>query len=160
MITNERQYIVATAQAERFREALARLKDAPPSARVHPRIRQAEIDGLRSQIDDLRRELDAYKKLKTGNVTVLRHTGLPSIAHALIRARIAEGWKQEDLAARLGVKAQQVQRYEATEYQTASLARLHQVADVLGLEWEHVVTRRKKGKIASRSRRAERSEVK
>jgi len=143
MITNERQYIVATAQAERFREALARLKDAPPSARVHPRIRQAEIDGLRSQIDDLRRELDAYKKLKTGNVTVLRHTGLPSIAHALIR-----------------VKAQQVQRYEATEYQTASLARLHQVADVLGLEWEHVVTRRKKGKIASRSRRAERSEVK
>ena len=101
-------------------------------------------------------EEDLNKKLKTGNVTVLRHTGLPSIAHALIRARIAEGLKQEDLAARLGVKAQQVQRYEATEYQTASLARLHQVADVLGLEWEHIVTRRKKSKITSRFRRAER----
>ena len=114
MITNERQYIVASAQAERFREALARLKDAPPSARVHARIRQAEIEGLQSQIDDLRRDLNAYKKLKTGNISVLRHTGLPGIAHALIRARIAEGLKQEDLAARLGVKAQQVQRYEAT----------------------------------------------
>jgi HTH-type transcriptional regulator/antitoxin HigA len=158
MITNERQYIVASAQAEKFREALARLKDAPSQARVHTRIRQAEIDGLQSQVADLRRELDAYKKLKTGNVSVLRHTGLASIAHALIKARIAEGLKQEDLAALLGVKAQQVQRYEATEYQTASLARLHRVADVLGLKWEHIVTRTKKSKV--RARRVEASEVK
>jgi HTH-type transcriptional regulator / antitoxin HigA len=127
---------------------------------VRARLRQAEIDGLQSQIDDLRRELNAYEKLKTGNVTVLRHTGLSSIAHSLIRARIAEGLKQEDLAARLGVKAQQVQRYEATEYQTASLARLHQVADVLGLTWEHIVTRRKTGKIRTRSRGPQPSEVK
>lgn len=158
MITNERQYIVSNAQAERFREALVRLKDAPPNPRVHARIRQAEVDGLQSQLDDLRRDLRAYEKLKTGNVSVLRHTGLASIAHALIRARIAEGLKQEELASLLGLKAQQVQRYEATEYQTASLARLHQVADLLGLEWQHVVTRTKRRKV--KAQRAEHAEVK
>jgi HTH-type transcriptional regulator / antitoxin HigA len=40
---------------------------------------------------------------------------------------------QEDLAARLGLKPEQIQRYEATDYQTASLARLLEIARVLNL---------------------------
>jgi hypothetical protein len=40
---------------------------------------------------------------------------------------------QEDLAARLGVKPQQIQCYEASDYQTASFARLREIARLLGL---------------------------
>jgi len=43
------------------------------------------------------------------------------------------------LAARLGVKPQQVQRYEASNYQTASFARLREVARVLGLRVRETV---------------------
>ena len=52
---------------------------------------------------------------------------------ALIRARIAVGMAQESLARRLGVKPQQVQRYEATEYESASFARVLRVVQALGL---------------------------
>jgi ribosome-binding protein aMBF1 (putative translation factor) len=52
---------------------------------------------------------------------------------ALIRARIASGMTQEGLALRLGLKAQQVQRYEATEYECASFARIRKVVQALGL---------------------------
>ena len=52
---------------------------------------------------------------------------------ALIRARIASGMTQEGLALRLGLKAQQVQRYEATEYESASFARIRKVVQALGL---------------------------
>jgi transcriptional regulator with XRE-family HTH domain len=55
------------------------------------------------------------------------------LPRALIRARIAAGMTQEGLAQRLGVKAQQVQRYEATEYGSASFARLLKVVQALGL---------------------------
>ena len=48
-------------------------------------------------------------------------------------ARIAAGLTQEDLAGRLGVKPQQIQRYEASDYQTASFARLLEIARVLNL---------------------------
>ena len=52
----------------------------------------------------------------------------------LIQARIAAGLTQEDLAARLGVKPQQIQRYEASDYQTASFARLREIARLLGVD--------------------------
>ena len=52
----------------------------------------------------------------------------------LIRARIASGMTQEGLAHRLGVKTQQIQRYEATEYRSASLARVCDVAAALGID--------------------------
>jgi transcriptional regulator with XRE-family HTH domain len=51
----------------------------------------------------------------------------------LIRARIAAGMTQEGLARRLGVKPQQIQRYEATEYESASFARIRKVVQALGL---------------------------
>jgi transcriptional regulator with XRE-family HTH domain len=57
--------------------------------------------------------------------------GLPKV---LIQARIVAGLTQEDLAARLGVKPQQIQRYEASDYQTASFARLREIARLLGLD--------------------------
>jgi transcriptional regulator with XRE-family HTH domain len=52
---------------------------------------------------------------------------------ALIRARIAAGMTQEDLARGLGVKQQQVQRYEATDYRSAGFARILKVVQALGL---------------------------
>ena len=42
--------------------------------------------------------------------------------------------RREELAARLGVKPQQIQRYEASDYQTASFARLREIARLLGLD--------------------------
>lgn len=52
---------------------------------------------------------------------------------ALIRARIAAGMTQEGLARRLGLKPQQVQRYEATDYESATFARILKVVQALGL---------------------------
>ena len=58
---------------------------------------------------------------------------------ALIRARISAGMTQEGLARRLGVKPQQVQRYEATEYESASFARIRKVVQALGLSMPKAV---------------------
>ena len=41
---------------------------------------------------------------------------------------------QEDLAQRLGLKEQQIQRYEATDYAAASLARVSEIAKALGIQ--------------------------
>jgi HTH-type transcriptional regulator/antitoxin HigA len=62
---------------------------------------------------------------------------LEELPKALIQARIAGGLSQEELAAKLDLKPQQVQRYEATEYQSASLERVTEVARVLGVKLRH-----------------------
>ena len=56
------------------------------------------------------------------------------LATVLIKARVAQGLSQRDLAERLGLKEQQIQRYEATDYASASLARIKEVVSALGAE--------------------------
>jgi HTH-type transcriptional regulator/antitoxin HigA len=58
----------------------------------------------------------------------------------LIEGRIAAGLTQRQLADRLGLPEQQVQRYEATLYSGVRLDRLQDVADAFGLEIEETVT--------------------
>jgi transcriptional regulator with XRE-family HTH domain/Zn-dependent peptidase ImmA (M78 family) len=56
------------------------------------------------------------------------------IPKALIRARISLGLSQKDLAERMGLKEQQIQRYEADEYRAASLARVREFISQLNIK--------------------------
>lgn len=57
---------------------------------------------------------------------------LTDIGAELVELRRSRGWTQGALASRLGVKRQQVQRWEASAYRSASLERTSRVAVVLG----------------------------
>lgn len=135
MIKNERQYRTTKAQAEKIRSAITLAVKRAPQSQVHPLLRKAEQDALRSQLDDLKKELREYEALVSGGKTLAR-TSLDDLPRTLIQARIAAGLSQRDLADRLGLKEQQVQRYEATNYASASLTRVQQVARALGLRWQ------------------------
>lgn len=100
---------------------------------MHPTIRRAEVDGLRSQLADLQAQLTEYDDLKSGRRILLETVSLKDLPQTLVKARIAAGLSQKDLAERLKLKEQQVQRYEATDYAAASVSRLREVADALGL---------------------------
>ncbi|MHB8644454.1 MAG: helix-turn-helix transcriptional regulator [Thermomicrobiales bacterium] len=130
MIANERQYRITKAEVERFEQAIAH--GTEQSIHLHPRLRQAMQEGLESQLADLREQLDEYEALRSGRITVLELTSLTELPDALIRARTAAGVTQKELAARLGLKEQQIQRYEATRYAGASLERVQAVAEALG----------------------------
>jgi HTH-type transcriptional regulator / antitoxin HigA len=52
---------------------------------------------------------------------------------------IWRGIDQKDLAARLGVKPQQIQRYEASIIRLQSFARLREIARLLGLRVRETV---------------------
>ncbi|MGH9799144.1 MAG: helix-turn-helix domain-containing protein [Blastocatellia bacterium] len=56
---------------------------------------------------------------------------ISDLPETLVEARIAVGLTQSALAKKLGLKPQQIQRYEATDYAQASLARIQQIASVL-----------------------------
>lgn len=135
MIKNHRQYAITKAQAERFAQALERLTSGKTTGEpVAPRLRRAEEEALRSQLADLQAELADYESLRSGQRTVLPLNSWDELPRALIQARIARGLSQKELAQQLGLKEQQIQRYEATDYASASLARLRKVMRALGLQ--------------------------
>jgi ribosome-binding protein aMBF1 (putative translation factor) len=134
MIKNERQYRITKAQADKFESTLTRLQAGPENQRIHPKLRKAQVDALRSQLSDLQKDLEEYEALRSGKRKVLELHSFEDLPRALIQARIASGMSQEDLAQRLGLKAQQIQRYEATDYVAASLARVSEIAKAVGLQ--------------------------
>jgi HTH-type transcriptional regulator/antitoxin HigA len=80
--------------------------------------------------------LDAYESIKHGRfgeaVSKWKHE--PGVV--LIIARIARGLSQAELANRLNMREQQIQRYEAERYKSISLQSLRRVATVLGVQIE------------------------
>lgn len=134
MIKNERQYRITKAQAEKFEKTVREMETRPSDKHVHAKLRQAQIDALRSQWTELQEELQEYESLRSGKRRVLQLSSFSDLPRALIQARIAAGLSQEDLAKRLGIKSQQVQRYEATDYLGASLSRVSEVVQTLGLQ--------------------------
>lgn len=131
MITNDKQYRSARAAIERLKADLVRLGEA--ATEVHPLLRKAQSDGLESQIDELEAEVAEYDALQSGAVTDFEAEGLHDLPDILIRARIARRMSQKDLGAFLGIAEQQVQRYEAERYRSASLERLSEVTAALDI---------------------------
>jgi transcriptional regulator with XRE-family HTH domain len=135
MISNERQYRITKAEADKFRRTLDALKAQGDSREgVHPLLVKAERDALQSQLDDLLAELAEYERLKAGDVSVIEVESFDDLAEGLIKARIAVGLSQRALADRLSLKEQQIQRYEAERYASASFQRLQDIARAIGVQ--------------------------
>ncbi|HEX3426398.1 MAG TPA: XRE family transcriptional regulator [Acidimicrobiales bacterium] len=131
MIKNERQYRVTRSQVDRFVTALEGLRSRSTSGdELRDRL---EVAAVQSQLEELRAEMEEYDSLRHGRAEVGRLESLDDLPRLLIRARISQGLTQRDLGERLGMQEQQVQRYEANDWATASLPRLIEVADALGV---------------------------
>ena len=131
MIYSDKQYGISSAQLAKLEDALAAAK-ARTSGQVW--LKRAEIDALKSQIVDIEAELAEYDLLKSGQVSFSKTYALEELPRVLIQARIASGMSQTDLAEKLGMKPQQVQRYEATDYMGASLGRRIEISNALGVK--------------------------
>jgi ribosome-binding protein aMBF1 (putative translation factor) len=134
MIKNEKQYRITRAQVRRFEEALVELTQQQRPANISARLWDAQRQAAQTQLEELREQVEEFERLQVGGTKTVTLESVEDLPKALIRARIAAGMTQEGLARRLGIKPQQVQRYEATEYGSASFARVLTVVQTLGLK--------------------------
>ena len=130
MIYSDKQYGLSADELTKLRDALAAMQTRETQQAW---LKDVELAALRSQIATLEAELSHYDLLKSGEITFAKAYSLESLPSALVQARIAAGMSQTALAERLGMKAQQVQRYEASNYAGASLERLIGVSKALNV---------------------------
>jgi HTH-type transcriptional regulator/antitoxin HigA len=131
MILSDRQYNSSRAELEKLRISLASSgKTEGPDAWVEELNREALLE----QIAEIELDIAEYDLLKSGQILLTEMSSLAELPRALIQARIARGLSQTDLAERLNMKPQQVQRYESSDYMSASLARLIEIAEVLDVK--------------------------
>lgn len=131
MIKNERQYKITKVKIKDFRHSIAMLEEK--ISNDHDALLELECDALKGQTFDLEKELKEYEDLKAGNISIPELL-MGNIPKTLIKSRIALGLSQKDLAEKIGLQEQQIQRYEHTDYESASYARLKKVFNALALE--------------------------
>jgi HTH-type transcriptional regulator / antitoxin HigA len=135
MITNDRQYKISKSQIENFEQALADLEFTSKTTKnIHPKLFEVQKNAIESQLNDLLKEAKEYEDLKAGKVAITEVNGLKELPLALIKARIANGLTQSELAEKIGVKMQQIQRYESEMYDTASVKTLLKIAEHLNIK--------------------------
>jgi HTH-type transcriptional regulator / antitoxin HipB len=128
MIQNERQYKITRSKLKQLsidRSAL----DLPTD--LHPRQILARKNSLDILIGELEQEIVEYNRLKSGRVTQFPIESLQDLPRVAIEARIAAGLTQKELAEKIGVQEQQIQRYEANNYQAVGFDRLQEVMSAL-----------------------------
>jgi HTH-type transcriptional regulator / antitoxin HipB len=128
MIQNEHQYKVSQGKVKEIEQYLDQLYKEKDS--LHPRQFKMRENGLQGILEEIQEEIKKYDALKE-KPTVIEIESFAEIPVALIKARIASGMTQKDLAEKLGMKEQQIQRYEANQYSSAGFHRLAEVADAL-----------------------------
>lgn len=132
MIENAHQYRVTRAQKMKMERSLAAFRRIPQEEREKdPKMYDLQERALKSIVDELAMEMIEYEKLVSGKLKAPDLDIVETLPTKLISARLALNWTQKDLADRLKMKHQQIQRYEATDYQTASLRTVCSIAKVL-----------------------------
>lgn len=124
-IKNLHQRKITAARLREFKAQLAVLEsegDSDAGSRL-------AIAHTRSYIEEFEAELADFDALTTA--TEIPVEGLDHLGEALIRARVASGLTQAQLAERIGLKTAAISRYEATDYRTANLNRLARIANAL-----------------------------
>jgi HTH-type transcriptional regulator/antitoxin HigA len=91
---------------------------------------------LSAQKAELKAMLEAYENAKAGQHSELQRRAGNDPGSALIVARIIRGYSQKEFARRVGLKEQQIQRYEADQYRAISLANFKRLAYALGARLE------------------------
>lgn len=132
---SEKEAREARARISLISEALSSERALEPVvAGLPPEVVSQVSRLMEAERERLTRAVAAYEEAKdTQKPTALKALVNHDPGLMLIVARIANGYSQKDLAWRLGVKEQQIQRWEAERYGQISLKNYNRVATLLGV---------------------------
>lgn len=139
MIKNARQFSITRTWLERFRTSAQTLAEQErPATENECMLLDIQRAAAEGQAKDLQAELDEYLFWTSpqGRATAQQvqqqvRTCIVGLPDMLVRLRLAAGLSHKQLADRLDMHEQQVQRYEAEDYGRASLTVLRTVAEAL-----------------------------
>lgn len=136
-ILNHRDYRSARAQIAQLSRALGPdgvIEDM--TSHVPADVAAARQLVLRAELERLQADVATYEKLRGDETDAVSETELDvdDLGLLPIIGRITRRLSQRELAERLDMKEQQVQRYESERYSGISLARYQRTLEVLGIE--------------------------
>lgn len=134
-ILNQRDYRVAKARFEQLEKARASHSMlAESAAGLSTEVSDARRLALTAEQQRLAKEIETYELLRGQYTPTLQTIETDDLGMLPIIGRITRGWSQKQLAELLGLKEQQIQRYESDRYAGVSLSRYERILEILSVE--------------------------
>lgn len=118
MIKNEKQYKVSK---KRLAEMQLILKEKNAKAGTKE---AGALASLSVMMKDIETQIRQFEDLKRKGIPLRRKITVAQLPNILIEHKIAKGLTQKQYSEILGIKEQQLQRYEAENYSSVSFGRL------------------------------------
>ena len=136
LVSNERQARDLEAEINQISHALSSEQTLKSIIDGLPEL---AIEGIRRSLTTEKRELakklEAFRQAQAGNTEPMKQQAGNDLGDLLIVARLAQKWKQKDLARKLGLPEQAIQRWESERYRNINLANYMKVVRALSVEF-------------------------
>jgi predicted XRE-type DNA-binding protein len=136
MIKNEKQYNITR---KKLSEIDGIVKEYTQKKKLTPQ-HEMYLASLQMMQKRMQQEIKDYETLKIKGLQLRRKISVAQIPDILIEHKIAQHLSQKEYASILGIKEQQLQRYEAENYASVSLKKLLQFMERSNLKIELSVT--------------------
>lgn len=132
MIKNKKQY---TAMRKQWEALIEEIRDAKSILECGSNAElRLQLGAFERGLVKLQDELEEYEKLTSKSLSWLEFDSFKDdMNKAIMSFRIASGISQKKLAEEMFIQEQQIQRYEQTDYLSASFERILQLLEALGV---------------------------
>lgn len=130
MIKNERQYTKTYKLLAEWKANLSLMRTNPVPGTPDWLFKE-QLFAATEEIKNLQKQIDEYEAIRSGKQRLPDLAVVDDLAAWLISWRIYRHWTQRQLAEKLGMHENQIQKYENEDYRCASLDTIHRVAEVL-----------------------------
>jgi ribosome-binding protein aMBF1 (putative translation factor) len=131
MIKNEKQYKISKKLLSDINENIANLKKDTTQHPLKIKLLLASAINMQKEIEQ---DLRLYETLKSNKSTILKERLFIDLPSILVEYKIKAGLTQKEFAEQLGIKEQQLQRYEADNFKSVTFKNFRRFLEAIGLE--------------------------
>ena len=131
MIKNEKQYKITKKKLEEFTEAILKKQNSHDPLSATDQLILISLQDMQEQFVN---EIAVYERLKTNTSFRLDERSIDELPELLIEYKVQSGFTQKEFSQKIGMKEQQLQRYEAENFNSISFKNLLKILHAIGLE--------------------------
>jgi HTH-type transcriptional regulator/antitoxin HigA len=131
MIKNEKQYKIIRKKLLTLQEEITHLQTPVHSLAPAKQLILSSMIDMKTLLEE---DIAAYEKLISHNIGILTSRNIADLPNLIIEYKIASGMTQKEFSEKIGMKEQQLQRYEAEGFSSISFKNLLRIIKAIGLD--------------------------
>ena len=131
MLKNEKQYKITKKKLDGINQNIEAMHVEGQQLSLKSQLILASLTDMSN---DMNNEIAEYELLKKDKAKILKARSLSELPSLITEYKIALGLTQKEFSQKIGMKEQQLQRYEAENFQGISFKNLLKILHAIGLD--------------------------